>query len=85
MSKRLTLLLERGSYVTHKVGMGVAFVAFSAFFGPFLLRDPPLVGGYSRREWLSIAIGMVAWGLVLELLFGLPSAVFEWQSSIATP
>lgn len=57
------------------IGMGILFVAFSAIFGPFLLRDPPLFGGYSRREWLSIGIGLLAWGLLFELLFGVSSVM----------
>lgn len=68
---------QQGRTVTQRVRDAVTYVALSAMLGPFLLYDPPLVGGYARREWLAIGIGMAAWWLVLEGIFGIPSALME--------
>lgn len=67
--------MNRTGAPLHKLKMGAGFVVFSAVFGPFLLMDPPRFGGFNRREWLAIAIGFAAWGLVLEGIFGIPSAI----------
>lgn len=60
--------MDRTAATLHKLKMGAGFVVFSAVFGPFLLNDPPLYGGFNRREWLAIAIGLTAWGLAVSVV-----------------